>query len=72
MKYRWVAGGGGATSQINAGKHSAERGETIELTDAQYAFFTGRGFVLEPADRRRKSPAVEEVPGTEMAESADE
>jgi len=59
MKYRWVDGGG-ATSQINAGKHSAERGETIELTDAQYAFFTGRGFVLEPADRRRNPPAIEE------------
>lgn len=59
MKYRWVSGGG-ATSQINAGKHSAERGETIELTDAQYAFFAGRGFVLEPADKRRNPPPVEE------------
>lgn len=70
MKYTWLSGPS-AVRRINAGADTIERGGEVELTDAQYAHYAGRGFVFDPADRRRKPPVVEEeevTPETEATE----
>lgn len=62
MKYLWKSGPGGIhRMRASANDEAVERGGEIELTDTQYAGYTTRGFVFEPADRRRKPPPVEEV-----------
>lgn len=67
MKYRWT-GGGGLTTRIMAGNQTARCGEEITLTDAEYAYFTKRGFVLEPIKRGGKAPADEEVVREDVTE----
>ena len=71
MKYKWLSGPS-AVKRIKAGNVAVERGGEIELTDAQYAHYAGRGFVFEPADRRRKPPVVEEEVVTTEIEATEE
>lgn len=61
MKYVFVSGPSGVTSVSTGKSEPARRGDEVDLTNAQYTYYAGRGFVFDPVDKSRKVPEVEVI-----------